>query len=102
MLSSRHVVVPALVSACSLLAACSTNSYCLADQDYQKAQVVPELRSAEGLELPESPSALRLPPPPSKPEPFGVRTADGTGLCLDKPPAMSQPPVDPAMKPAKS
>lgn len=88
-----RVVVNVVVAlgSLSLLAACSTNSYCLGEQDYQKAQVVPELRSAEGLTMPNSPSALRLPAAPASVEPFGRRDEEGGGVCLDKPPEMAQP-----------
>lgn len=88
-----HVVFKAFIvlGSVGLLAACSTNSYCLVEQDYQKARVVPELRSAEGLTIPNSPSALRLPPEPTNPEAFGTADAEGAGVCLDKPPAMAQP-----------
>lgn len=88
-----RVVINAVVvlGSLSLLAACSTNSYCLGEQDYQKAQVVPELRSAEGLTMPNSPSALRLPAAPAAVEPFGRRDGEGGGVCLDKPPEMAQP-----------
>jgi uncharacterized lipoprotein len=101
----RAVVINALVAlgSVSLLAACSTNSYCLAKQDYQKARVVPELRSADGLVMPNSPSALRLPPAPAGGEPFGRVGEDGIGVCLDRPPAMAQPAAPPettAPKPA--
>lgn len=100
----RAVVVNVLVVLGSvvLLSACGTNSYCLKEQDYQKARVVPELRSAEGLQMPNSPSALRLPPEPVGPEPFGKPDAGGAGVCLDKPPAMAQPatPAEASPKPA--
>jgi hypothetical protein len=98
---SRAVVLNAVVVACSLslLAACSTNSYCLVDQDYQKARVVPELRSADGLVMPNSPSALRLPPEPAGREPFGRLNDEGRGVCLDSPPAMAQPAAPPQATP---
>ena len=86
--------------ACAALSACSVNSYCLTQQDYQKAEVVPELRSVEGLEIPASPSALRLPDAPANPAPFGQRAEDGSGMCLDKPPALALPTLPPETKPA--
>lgn len=96
----RAVAVNAVIALGSvmLLGACSTNSYCLSEQDYQKARVVPELRSAEGLTMPNSPSALRLPAAPASNEPFGVKDSEGAGVCLDKPPAMATPaaPTEPA------
>ncbi|MGQ0698746.1 MAG: hypothetical protein ACT4PZ_10950 [Panacagrimonas sp.] len=80
-----------LLLVCCGLAACGANSYCLVPQEYQNARIVPELRAAEGLEVPESPSALRLPKPPTNPEPFGRKAEDGTGLCLDRPPPLKLP-----------
>jgi hypothetical protein len=97
----RVVAVKALVvlGSVGLLAACGTNSYCLVEKEYQQARIVPELRSAEGLKMPNSPSALRLPPAPTNPEPFGVKDSEGAGVCLDKPPAMAEPAApEPATK----
>lgn len=90
-----------LLLACCAMSACGANSYCLVQQDYQKAKIVPELRAADGLEIPESPSALRLPAKPANAEPFGVRAADGQGVCLDKPPRLPDAPAE-AAKPAAS
>ncbi len=78
----------ALILLMSQLAACATNSYCLRDQDYQIAQVAPELKPVDELRLPTTGSALRLPPPPENPQPFGVATEEGDGVCLDKPPRL--------------
>lgn len=83
--------------ACVLLlsSGCSVNKYCLDQQDYQSASGVPPLASAEGLKLPESATALRIPPPPAKAVPFGENYTDEKGdertRCLDLPPPM--PPV---------
>lgn len=92
-LSSRVVVVKALVvlGCVGLLAACGGNKYCLVEKEYQQARIVPELRSADGLTMPNSPSALRLPPEPANPQPFGVKNSEGEGMCLDKPPEMATP-----------
>lgn len=78
-----------------VLSACGANRYCLVEQEYQRAEVASELQPAEGLSLPESPSALRLPPAPAKPVPFGVANAKGVGNCLDKPPRLAAKPVAP-------
>lgn len=93
-----RVICLALVSAA--LSACGVNSYCLKPQDYQKAQVVPELQPVEGLEIPMSPSALRLPDAPADPAPFGQRAKDGSGVCLDRPPDLALPDLAPETKPA--
>ena len=80
------------------LGACSVNTYCEGEQDYQKAGTVPPLQGAEGLKLPQSASALKIPPPPPHPVAYGehVKDEDGDDVvqCLDKPPEMP-PPVQP-------
>lgn len=82
------------VVACVLLfsSACSVNKYCLDQQDYQTAKSVPPLAGAEGLKMPESVSALRIPPPSAKAVPFGETYKDAEGSertrCLDLPPAL--------------
>lgn len=86
--------------ACSSLSACGVNSYCLVEQDYQKAQVVPELQPVDGLEIPVSPSALRLPDAPANPAPFGRAAEDGSGMCLDRPPELTLPGLTPEAKTA--
>lgn len=80
---------------CAGLSACSVNSYCLVEQDYQKARVAPELKAGDGLAVPNSPSALRLPPKPGQNEPFGRRADDGSGVCLDRPPPFTGPKATP-------
>ena len=78
-----------LLTVClSGVAACSANNYCLTEQDYQKAEVVPEIKPVEGLAVPASPSALRLPDRPTTQVAFGYENKDGDGVCLDQPPAM--------------
>ena len=84
------------------LGACGANSYCLVPQKYERAETVPELKSIEGLEIPSSPSALRLPPQPAESVPFGRKAEDGSGICLDKPPRFALPAPAPAAPPAKS
>ncbi len=79
-----------LLVSLSGVAACSTNSYCLVEQDYQKAEIVPELQPVEGLAIPASPSALRLPDRPATVVPFGTKNKEGDGVCLDRPPAMPE------------
>jgi hypothetical protein len=66
------------------------------EQEYQRAAIAPDLQPVEGLSLPESPSALRLPPAPAKNVPFGTEGPEGEGVCLDKPPRMAAPASSPA------
>lgn len=81
------------------LSGCAANSYCIEEQNYQKAQSVPPLNGVEGLQLPESASALRIPPPPESAVAFGeiYKDADGDdqARCLDTPPKMTLPPPAP-------
>lgn len=82
-----------------LLSACGINRYCMVEQEYQRAQTVPDLRPVDGLALPYSPSALRLPPAPAERVPFGTAAEDGSGVCLDKPPEFIEPPEESAPPP---
>lgn len=68
------------------LGACASNEYCMKPQDYQAAADLPPLKSAGALRVPETPSALHVPPPPENAVPFGVRNAEGKPVCLDQPP----------------
>ena len=90
----------AIVGSAFTLGACASNSYCLGEQDYQKAPSVPAIEPVDGLKVPQSQSALTIPPPPQKTEPFGkeVKNKDGDNetLCLDQPPKMPEPAEKPA------
>lgn len=100
----RALLIPVLLS----LGACAANTYCMGEQPYQKATSVPPLRPAGDLKLPESPAALRIPPPPATPVPYGQTVKDKDGddaiRCLDKPPEMAiapeAPPEPPPVAPA--
>ena len=83
-----------------VLTGCAGNSYCLGKQTYQGAEERPPLQSVEGLRLPTSATALKIPPAGPNPVPFGVADSAGHGVCLDKPPAMAQPASRPAAKAA--
>jgi hypothetical protein len=82
-----------------VLAGCAVDSYCEGEQDYYKEGSVPPLKGAEGLQIPESASALKIPPPPTNPVPYGetVKDEDGDDVvrCLDKPPPLPPQPVEP-------
>jgi len=90
-----------LALAPALLAGCAASSYCTGEQKYQKAGSVPSLQGVEGLQLPDSATALKIPPPPAKAVAYGEVYTDEDGdeavRCLDKPPAM--PPVTPPAAP---
>lgn len=88
------------------LSGCATSSYCTDEQNYQTAKSVPPLSGAEGLQMPESPSALRIPPPPKTLVAFGEIYKDADGdervRCLDTPPQMTLPALPPLPAPASA
>lgn len=90
------------IAACAaLLCGCASHSYCLGDQPYTHAKSVPPVQPVEGLKVPESNAALRIPPPPAETIPYGRKVKDAKGEekveCLDRPPPM---PNEPAPNPA--
>ena len=91
-----------VIAATALLAACTPNSYCLKEQKYMHAENRPPLTPVAGLSLPDSATALRIPPPPTAVVPFGYRNQEGAGVCLDKPPAMPSPAAAPVSAPSKT
>jgi len=87
----KHLSYAALLGLCLLqLAACASNAHCRRPQDYQAAADRPPLTGLDGLELPESAGALRIPSPVESPVSFGQQTGDGWS-CLDIPPKLSLP-----------
>jgi len=84
-----------LVLAPMLLAGCAANSYCEDEHDYQNATSVPVIQSADGLQVKESSTALKIPPEPETKVPYGQRSVDADGdevvSCLDQPPALVLP-----------
>jgi hypothetical protein len=100
----------ALLACVLVLGGCAAGSYCEGQQDYQRARSVPALKPAEGLKVPESGTALRIPPAPANPVPYGDVRKDEDGdtvvHCLDKPPelpplAAEPEPAQPAPAPEK-
>lgn len=81
-----------LVVACAVLLAGCASKRCLSDQPYAHAESVPALKPVEGVKLPEAAAALKIPPPPANPVPFGEKVKDAKGeevvQCLDRPPPM--------------
>ena len=80
------------------LGGCAASSYCEGEQTYQTAPSVPTLQPADGLQVRDSASALKIPPAPENAVAYGevYRDADGDEAmrCLDKPPDLP-PPVEP-------
>lgn len=85
---SRTVV---LVLAATLLAGCASRNACIGDTAYKQAATLPPPVTVDGLKMPESASALRIPPAPAAAQPAGEE------VCLQTPPAM--PPL--SEKPGK-
>lgn len=85
----------ALLMATALLAACSNTRRCESEQAYQKAETLATPGAVPGLTVPESPSALRIPPAPASSEPFGKKVRDPADPdstryeCLDMPPRLA-------------
>lgn len=87
----------------ALLSGCASGRYCMGEKPYMKAESVPPLAPAEGLQLQESSAALKIPPPPQESVPFGQTVKDEKGeevvQCLDRPPPMPKSAED---KPAET
>ena len=100
---SMKISLLAIAATTVLLSACAGNQVCKDDADYRKAGAITPIQAAEGLSLPQSASALKVPditpaahvaaqqPLPKK----GKGTA-----CLDYPPEIT--PSEAAPVPAKS
>lgn len=87
-----------------LLSACVGVSTCdNLDAGYRKAAAIPPIQPAEGLKLPESPSALKVPEltPAAKTAATQPLPRKGKGTaCLDYPPEIA--PTEAASSAAKS
>ncbi|TJY61078.1 hypothetical protein E4T66_10635 [Sinimarinibacterium sp. CAU 1509] len=83
-----------LLVASLALSACASNRHCAGVQPYQESKTLVMPTNIDGLTVPESASALRIPPPPEKPVGFGIEVTDpkdpeeNTLECLDFPPRM--------------
>ena len=84
--------IAVLVLATVLLAGCASRNACVSDAEYQKATSLPPLTTVDGLKVPESASALRIPPVPAASQPAPE------GSCLQTPPPMPAVSLD---KPGK-
>lgn len=91
----RAIMLVAL-SGLLLLSSCASYRRCAGTPAYQKEDSLPAPAPVEGLTIPDSPSALRIPPPPADPAPYGKKVKDPRGgsmyECLDVPPTLNPPP----------
>jgi len=79
-----------------LLTACASKSYCVKPQKYDHVASIPVITAGDGLNMPNSPTALRVPPAPAPAQdaPFGTRIVDPKHkaitqyACLDEPPPL--------------
>jgi hypothetical protein len=90
-----------LIAACAaLMCGCASHSYCLGDQPYTHAKSVAAPQPVDGLKIPESSAALKIPPAPAETVPYGRKVKDEKGEtvveCLDRPPPMPAEPAKPS------
>ena len=71
-----------------LLAGCASDSRCGSSTKYRKAQSITPIQSSGGLQIPESPSALRVPPLTDAAVAAASQPLSGKRACLDMPPAI--------------
>ncbi len=77
-----------------VLTGCASNRHCTGEQEYQKARTLPAPAEVSGLKMPDSPSALRIPPAPATVVPFSTEAPDPAkpgktrAECLDMPARM--------------
>lgn len=79
-----------LIVAVVLISGCAARTRCAGDAEYQQAVTLSPPAGVDGLKMPESASALRIPPPPPAAAPLPE------GQCLETPPRMAEVPADKA------
>jgi uncharacterized lipoprotein len=83
------------------LSGCAANRYCARPQPYDNARSVPPIQAVEGLKVPESATAMRVPADTAQDAPYGVKVEDPKHpgktkyQCLDQPPPMPPPAPEP-------
>lgn len=107
-MSVSRFSVPALSLLCLSLVGCATDRECTAEAKYRQAESIQVIQGTGELRLPESPSALRIPPLSEAARAAAAEPAEhGKGRragCLDVPPPMppqeaeAATPVPPAAK----
>ena len=91
-----EVRLSVLLLGVALLAGCDSKAYCMHEQKYDHVASIPPVTGGEGLNIPNSPTALRVPPAPAgAPDaPFGSKVVDPQHpgrtqySCLDEPPPL--------------
>lgn len=100
---SMKISLIAIAATAAMLSACAGNQVCKDDADYRKAAAIPPIQAAEGLALPQSASALKVPDitPAAQAAAQQPLPKKGKGTaCLDYPPEIT--PSEAAPAPVKS
>lgn len=97
--------LPVLFAAALLSACGGVSRHCVGEFEYQRAQTLPAPGKIEGLSLPDSASALQIPPAPENPVPYARQVPDPEDPgemrteCLDVPPPLTIKPEPPEPAP---
>ncbi len=91
-----------LIAVIASIAACSSTRYCAREQSYEKSVSIPPIVAPEGLKLPATSTALKVPEPRGESLSFAYLTPDPAKpgknkvQCLDQPPPI--PPLSDNVK----
>lgn len=84
-----------MVALSSLVAGCSTTSYCSGPQPYETATTITPIVAPEGLRIPTPSTALKVPDAKADSVTYGFYAADPAKpgkkrmYCLDQPPGLT-------------
>jgi hypothetical protein len=88
------------VAVAAAIAGCAHNGACAKVQPYESARSVPPIQGVDGLQIPESATAMKVPNTVAGPDvPYGVKIQDPKKpgktryQCLDQPPTMPAMPA---------
>lgn len=96
----KPTLIPLVILAAALCGGCAS-SRCTGELEYQQARSLPQAQKVEGLKVAESPSSMKIPPPPATVVPYAEPIGDDDFRCLDTPPEMP-PQLQTQAEPVKS